>query len=196
MRRILTLVLALAAPALAHAQAVTWTIDPAHSLAAFTVRHMLVANVHGEFNGPRGTVAFDPKNVAGTIQVDAVIDARTINTRNADRDADLKSDDFFDVAKYPTIAFKSKRAQATGAGTFKLVGDLTMHGITREVTLDVEGPTPAVKDLDGLTRIGASATTIVHRRDFGLMYNELIETGGAVVGPDVQISIDLEVTHK
>jgi len=196
MRRILSLLVVLAAPALAHAQAVTWTIDPAHSLASFTVRHMLVTNVHGEFNGPQGTVVFDPKNIAGTLQVSATIDARSINTRNADRDADLKSDDFFDVAKYPTIVFKSKRAQATGTGKFKLIGDLTMHGVTREVTLDVEGPSPAVKDLDGLTRIGASATTTVNRRDFGLVYNELIEGGGAVVGPEVKISIDLEVTHK
>jgi polyisoprenoid-binding protein YceI len=92
--------------------------------------------------------------------------------------------------------FKSKRAQATGAGTFKLIGDLTMHGVTREVTLDVEGPSPAVKDLDGFSRVGASATTTVNRRDFGLVYNELIEGGGAVVGADVKISIDLEVTHK
>jgi polyisoprenoid-binding protein YceI len=185
--------LLLTVPGIAFAQAVTWTIDPGHSAAEFTVRHMLVTNVRGEFDGPTGTVTFDPKNMAGTLQVTATIAAKTINTRNPDRDQDLRSDDFFDVAKYPSIVFKSKHAQSAGAGAFRLVGDLTMHGVTKEVSLDVQGPTPEVRDLDGHTRIGASATTTVDRRDFGLVYNELIEGGGAIVSNDVRITIDVEI---
>jgi polyisoprenoid-binding protein YceI len=185
-----------AAPMTAGAQSVTWTIDPGHSAAQFTVRHMLVANVHGQFDGPTGTVSFDPAKLADTIAVTATLDARSITTHNADRDRDLKSATFFDVTKYPSITFRSKRASAGPAGHLMLVGDLTMHGVTREVTLDVEGPSPSIKDLDGRTRIGASASTKVDRRDFGLRYNELIETGGAVVSNDVQITLDLEMTHK
>jgi len=192
---LLTLVVALAIAAPAHAQLAVWTIDPAHSLAQFTVRHMLVANVRGEFNGPTGTVRFDPAKLLETIAVETTIDARTINTRNADRDADLKSPNFFDVGKYPRITFKSTRAMAGATGHFTLVGDLTMHGVTRQVELDVEGPARAVKDLDGKQRIGASATTVVNRRDFGLMYNELLEAGGAVVANEIHITIDLEMTR-
>lgn len=179
----------------AAAQAVTWTIDPGHSTAQFTVRHMLVANVHGEFDGPTGTVAFDPARIADTLKVHAVLDSRTINTRNAQRDRDLKSAGFFDVEKFTQITFVSTRVVNVTAGHFALVGNLTMHGVTKEVQLDVEGPTPAVKDLDGHARVGATATTLVDRRDFGLRYNELIEGGGAVVGNDVRITIDLEMTR-
>jgi polyisoprenoid-binding protein YceI len=185
-----------AIPATGGAQALAWTIDPGHSTAQFVVRHMLIANVRGEFDGPTGTVTFDPAKVADTLKVDATIDARTISTHNRDRDADLKSPNFFDVAKFQTITFKSKRATAGADGHLNLVGDLTMHGVTREVTLDVEGPTPAVKDLDGRTRVGATGTTTVNRRDYGLRYNELLEAGGAVVGDEIHITIDLEVTHK
>jgi polyisoprenoid-binding protein YceI len=190
------LLICLAFPATAVGQTVTWTIDPGHSAAQFAVRHMLVATVHGEFNGPTGIVSFDPAKVADTLTVSATIDARTISTRNDQRDRDLKSATFFDVAKYPTITFKSKRATAGTAGHIMVIGDLTIHGVTREVTLDAEPPTPAVKDLDGLTRIGSSATTTINRWDFGLRYNELIETGGAVVADQVRISLDLEMTHK
>ncbi len=185
----------LASVASAAAQTATWTIDPGHSTAAFTVRHMLVANVRGEFDGPTGTVAFDPARLADTLKVRAVLDARTISTRNAQRDRDLKSAGFFDVDKFQQIVFVSTRVADVTAGRFTLVGNLTMHGITREVALSVEGPTAAVKDLDGHARVGATATTTVDRRDFGLRYNELIEGGGAVVGNDVRITIDLEMTR-
>jgi len=178
----------------AHAQAVPWTIDPGHSAAQFTVRHMVVANVKGQFDGPTGTVTFDPANVPGTLRVDASIDARTINTRNADRDADLRSDLFFDVSRFPAITFKSKRAEGA-AGRFKVTGDLTMRGVTKEVVLDVDGPTPAIKDIWGNTRVGATASTVVDRRDFGLLYSRILEGGGAVVGNDVTITIDLELTR-
>lgn len=186
----------LAGPAVASAQSLKWTIDPGHSAATFTVRHMMVANVKGEFDGPTGTVSYDPANIAGTLKVEATINVRTISTRNADRDKDLKSDNFFAVAKYPLMTFTSKRAAAGAAGHFTVTGDLTMHGVTREVVLDVEGPTPAVKDLSGQQRVGAALTTTLSRRAFGLLYNELLEAGGAVVGDEVRVTIDLEIFHK
>ncbi|MEO8483946.1 MAG: YceI family protein [Acidobacteriota bacterium] len=192
---VLTLLCGLLSPAPASAQSATWTIDPGHSLAQFTVRHMLVANVHGEFDGPTGTVSFDPARMADTLKIRAVLEARTINTRNAQRDRDLKSAGFFDVQKFTQITFLSTRVTNVTAGHFAVVGNLTMHGVTKEVQLDVEGPTAAVKDLDGHARIGATATTLIDRRDFGLRYNELIEGGGAIVGNDVRITIDLEMTR-
>jgi len=190
------LVLVLALPAPAAAQALSWTIDPGHSNAEFSVRHMVVANVKGQFDGPAGTVTFDAKDIPGTLKVDATIDARTINTRNPDRDKDLKSALFFDVDKYPRITFKSKRAEAAGAGRFKLIGDLTMHGVTKEVTLDVEGPTQTITDIWGSARMGATAKTVVDRREYGLLYSHVLEGGGAVVGNEVTITIDLEVTRQ
>src|SRR3954463_12334126 len=129
-----------AAPPLASAQPATWTIDPGHSSATFSVRHMVVANVKGEFAGPVGTATYDPKDPS-TLRVEATIDARTINTRNPDRDKDLRSDLFFDVAKYPRITFKSKSVTVEGPGKLKVLGDLTIKGVTKSVTLEVEGPT-------------------------------------------------------
>jgi polyisoprenoid-binding protein YceI len=194
--RALLVSLVLGLPSLAAAQPATWTIDPGHSAAQFTVRHMVVSNVRGEFDGPSGTVAFDPKDIPGTLKVQASIDAKTINTRNPDRDKDLRSSLFFDVDKFPRITFASKRAEAVGPGHFKVVGDLTMHGVTKEVTLDVEGPTQEIKDIWGGVRVGATATTKVDRREFGLLYNRVLEAGGAVVGNEVTITIDLEVTRQ
>jgi polyisoprenoid-binding protein YceI len=182
-------------PPAAFAQAATWTVDPGHSAAQFTVRHMVVANVRGEFDGPVGTVTFDPADLR-TLKVDVAFDTKSVNTRNADRDKDLRSDLFFDVAKYPKMTFKSKRGEPSGPGRLKLVGDLTIKGITKEVTLDVEGPTPEIKDIWGERRIGATATTTIDRRQFGLTYSRLLEGGGAVVGDTVTVTIDLEMTRK
>jgi len=179
----------------AAAQTQVWAIDPGHSAATFQVRHMVVANVKGEFAGPVGTATFDPKDLS-TLRLEATIDARTINTRNADRDKDLRSDLFFDVGKYPRITFKSRSVAVQGPGQLKVTGDLTMHGITKPVTLDVEGPTPEIKDIWGSRRIGATAKTTIDRRDFGLVYNRMLEGGGAVVGDRVSIEIDVELTPK
>ena len=179
----------------ASAQAVTWTIDPGHSAAQFTVRHMLVANVRGEFDGPTGTITFDPGDFK-TLKVDVSFDTKTVNTRNPDRDKDLRSDLFLDIAKYPKMTFKSKRAEPSGPGRLKLIGDLTIKGVTKEVTLEVEGPTPEIKDIWGERRIGATATTTIDRRQFGLMYNRMLEGGGAVVGDTVNVTIDVEMTRK
>ena len=143
---VLTLLTALAA--CAAAQSDTWQIDPAHSAAQFTIRHMMISNVKGDFGKMSDTVQYDPADVTKT-GIDATIDAASINTRVEGRDKDLRSPNFFDVEKYPTLTFKSKRAESPGGGKLKLVGDLTMHGTTREVTLDVDGPTPAIKDPRG-----------------------------------------------
>ena len=179
----------------ASAQTVTWTIDPGHSAAQFTVRHMVVSNVRGEFDGPTGTVTFDPTDLR-TLKVDVSFNTKSINTRNADRDKDLRSDLFFDVAKFPKMTFKSRRAEPGAAGHLKLIGDLTIKGVTKEVTLDVEGPTAEIKDIWGEQRIGATATTTIDRRQFGLVYNRMLEGGGAVVGDEVTVTIDIEMTRK
>jgi len=196
----LGVVMSATAPAPIGAQANTakpglWTIDAGHSAATFSIRHMVIANVKGEFNGPVGTATFDPKDLS-TLRVEATIDARTINTRNADRDKDLRSDLFFDVAKYPRITFKSRSATVEGPGKVKVLGDLTIRGVTKPVTLAVEGPTPEIKDIWGSRRIGATATTTIDRRDFGLVYNRVLEGGGAVVGDQVSISLDIELTRN
>lgn len=185
----------LALPGGAAAQSASWTIDPGHSAATFQVRHMIVANVKGEFAGPTGTASFDPKDLS-TLRVEATIDARTINTRNPDRDKDLRSDLFFDVAKYPRITFKSTSVTVDGPGKLKVLGDLTIKGVTQPVTLDVEGPTQEIRDIWGSRRIGATATTTINRRDFNIVYNRMLEGGGAVVGDQVSISLDIELTRN
>jgi polyisoprenoid-binding protein YceI len=192
-RRLAFAVVFAALPVVAGAQTVTWMIDPGHSAATFSVRHMVIANVKGEFAGPVGTATFDPKDLT-TLRVEASIDARTINTRNPDRDKDLRSDLFFDVAKYPRITFKSRSATVDG-GKVKVLGDLTIKGVTKPVTLDVEGPTAEIKDIWGSRRIGATATTTIDRRDFGIVYSRMLEGGGAVVGDQVSISLDIELTR-
>jgi polyisoprenoid-binding protein YceI len=182
-------------PVAAAAQSATWTIDSGHSAASFSVRHMVIANVRGEFGGPVGTASFDPKDLS-TLRIDASIDARTINTRNADRDKDLRSDLFFDVAKYPRITFKSRSVTVAAPGKLNVAGDLTIHGVTKPVTLAVEGPTAEIKDIWGSQRIGATATTTIDRRDFGLVYSRVLEAGGAVVGDQVAISLEIELTRN
>jgi polyisoprenoid-binding protein YceI len=194
-RRLSLVLIALVLPVAASAQTATWTIDPGHSAATFQVRHMVVANVKGEFSGPVGSATFDPKDLS-TLRVEATIDARTINTRNPDRDKDLRSDLFFDVAKYPRITFKSRSVTANGPGKLKVLGDLTIKGVTKAVTLDVEGPTQEIKDIWGSRRIGATATTTIDRRDFNIVYNRMLEGGGAVVGDQVSITLDMEFTRN
>jgi polyisoprenoid-binding protein YceI len=176
------------------AQPVTYVIDSAHSSAQFSVRHMMVSNTKGEFSKVEGTIIYDAKNPEAS-KVEAVIDATTVNTREPKRDSDLRGAEFFDVAKYPKIMFKSK--QVSKSGDHLLVkGDLTIRDITKEVVLTVVGPTPEVKDQRGRMKIGAEATTKLNRREFGLLYNQLIETGGVVVADEVNISIDIEAARK
>jgi len=173
----------------------TYTIDPVHSVADFKVRHLMVSNVRGEFSGVTGTVQFDAANPANS-KVEATIDVNTIQTRDAQRDTHLKSADFFDVEKYPKITFVSNKVVKTGDEEYKINGDLTIHGVTKEVTLEVEGPAPEAKDPYGNVKTGASAKTKINRKDFGLVYNAALETGGVLIGEDVQIHLDLEFTKQ
>lgn len=183
------LVLALAVPAFAQ-DAAKWEIDRAHSAASFAVKHFGVSTVRGSFTNITGTILIDDKNLANS-SVDVTIDAATINTQNQRRDEHLKSADFFEVEKYPTITFKSKKVESAGAGRARVTGDLTMHGVTKEVVLDVEGPTPTFNTGRGIKR-GATATAKLNRRDFGLVWGNIIE-GTAVVGDEIQVTIDLEL---
>jgi len=173
------------------AAAETWKIDPAHSSAQFAVTHLMISTVRGEFTTLSGTIDYDGKDVA-SIRADVTIDAASITTRNEYRDKDLKSDHFFDVAKFPTVIFKSKQAVSSAGGGFKLVGDLTMHGVTKEVTLDGTGLSKIIKGMRGESRVAASATTKVNRQDFGISYSAKLDDGGAVVSDMVAITIDIE----
>jgi polyisoprenoid-binding protein YceI len=176
------------------AQTSNWNIDPAHSTAQFTVRHLGISNVSGNFTKVSGNAVLNEKDIPQS-QVSATIDVGSVDTRVEARDKDLKSPNFFDVEKYPTMEFKSKRIVNNG-GRLQLIGDLTIHGTTREVTLDVDGPTPELNDPWGNVRRGFSATTAINRRDFGLVYNNLLKTGEAVVGDNVKIQIDVEMVKK
>jgi polyisoprenoid-binding protein YceI len=171
-----------------------WKVDPNHSTAGFAVRHMMVSTVRGSFSGLKGTVDYDPANLESA-KANLTIDATTVDTRNENRDKDLKSPKFFDVEKYPTITFVSKRVVPQGQGKFQLVGDMTMHGVTKEVTFSVEGPMPAVKDAKGNLHSGASATTKINRKDFGLTWSGPLEGGGVTVGDDVDLTVEIEMTQ-
>jgi polyisoprenoid-binding protein YceI len=169
-----------------------WTVDSSHSAANFSVRHMMVTTVRGQLGPITGTVEYDGKDVQ-SVKADVRIDVNGITTQNAKRDNHLRSDDFFDAANHPSITFRSKRVEAAGPGAFKLVGDLTLRGTTREVALNVEGPTPPVKGMGGV-RIGATATTKINRLEYGLKWNSMVEAG-PVVSDEVSITIDLELTR-
>jgi polyisoprenoid-binding protein YceI len=176
------------------AQTPTWNIDPNHSTAQFTVRHMGLSNVSGTFNKVTGTAQMDEKDF-GKSSVDAVIDVASVDTRVEMRDNDLRSDHFFDVAKYPTMEFKSKRIEKQGDG-YKLVGDLTMHGVTKEVSLSMDQPSGILTDPKGNQHRGFSANTTINRKDWDLKYNNLLQSGEAVVGDNVKIQIDVELVKK
>jgi polyisoprenoid-binding protein YceI len=169
----------------------TYQIDAAHSNVQFSVRHLMVSNVRGTFSGVTGTVSYDPdKPTEATI--DAVVDINTVNTNDEKRDGHLKSPDFFDVAQYPVMEFKSKRVERAGAGEYKVTGDLTVHGVTKEVSLSVEDVSGEAKDPWGNIKIGATVKGKLKRSDFGLTWNAPLETGGVLVGDDVKIEFDLQ----
>jgi polyisoprenoid-binding protein YceI len=185
---------ALLASLSALAQTSTWNIDPAHSSAQFTVRHLGISNVTGSFTKVSGSVDINDNDITQS-HVLASVDVNTIDTRVEARDKDLKSDHFFDVEKYPTIEFKSKRVVGSG-GKLQVIGDLTIHGATREVSLDVDGPTAALTDPWGNSRRGISAATTISRKDFNLTYNNMLKSGEAVIGDSVKIQIDAELVKK
>lgn len=169
----------------------TWNIDPAHATAEFKVKHMMIANVKGHFSKVTGVLNHaegDPTKSS----IEATIEAGSLETRETQRDAHLKSEDFLHVEKFPTLSFKSTDIKVAGDGELKVQGDLTIRGVTRKVTFAVEGPTPATKDPWGNTRIAVSATTKINRKDFGLVWNAALETGGILVGDDVTITLDVE----
>lgn len=182
-----------ALPSLALAS--TWDVDGSHSAAGFSVRHMMVSNVKGSLGEVKGALNLDDKDVTKST-VEATIDVNGINTGNAKRDEHLKSPDFFNVAQYPTITFKSTKVAKAGAGKLKVTGDLTMHGVTKSVVLDVEGPSKEAKDPWGNTRTGVAASTKLNRKDFGLTYNQALETGGVAVGEEVTVNLELELVKK
>jgi polyisoprenoid-binding protein YceI len=169
----------------------TWNIDPIHSNAQFKVKHMMISNVKGEFTAVTGKLELNSADITKS-RVEASIDAATINTREAQRDAHLKSADFLDVEKFPVLTFKSTRVSKSGIGELAVEGDLSIHGVTRNVVFEVEGPSAPMKDPWGNTRIGIAATTRIKRKDFGLTWNAALETGGIMVGEEVTITLDAE----
>jgi polyisoprenoid-binding protein YceI len=172
----------------AMAQTETWYLDPPHSSAQFAVRHLGISTVRGAFTKVGGVVVNSPDLSKASVNV--TIDASSVDTRVQRRDDDLRSDHFFDVAKYPTITFQSKRVESAGAGKLKVTGDLTMHGVTKEVVLDVDGPTPPMKDPRGTSHRGLSATTTLSRADYGINFD------AGMVGDQVAIQLDVELVDK
>ncbi|HTS60616.1 MAG TPA: YceI family protein [Candidatus Acidoferrales bacterium] len=170
----------------------TWKIDPVHSTAEFKVKHMMISHVKGQFTSLSGTVVLDEGNMANS-RAETTIDAASVHTRDEQRDAHLKSADFFDVEKFPTLTFRTTKIARTGDGEISAEGDLTIHGVTRKVTFAVEGPTAPAKDPWGNTRIGLSATTKINRKDFGLNWNAALEAGGILVGEEVTITLDVQL---
>ena len=171
------------------AQTVAWQVDPAHSAAQFAVKHMGISTVRGQFTKTTGLAQIDDKDITKS-QIEVTVDTTTLDTRVEGRDKDVKGPNYLDSDKFPTMTFKSKRIVAAGEGKLKLTGDLTIHGVTKEVTFDVEGPSAPINGPGGAPRRGASAVTRINRKDFG------INGGGAFVGDDVEITIDMEMTHK
>ena len=189
-RRILSLVAIAVFTVAAWAQASEWQIDPAHTTAGFTVRHMGISNVHGRFVKTSGSATVDDSDITKS-SVNATMDVNSIDTGNESRDNDLKSPNYFDAAQFPTITFKSKSVSKNGDNKLKVVGDLTIHGVTKEVTLDVDGPSAPIERGGGKRR-GLSATTSVNRKDFGVG----AKAPAVMVGEDIKIDIDAELTQK
>jgi polyisoprenoid-binding protein YceI len=169
----------------------TWNIDPAHSAAEFKVKHMMISNVKGSFRGLKGMLTLDESDPTRS-SISANVDVATLSTGDDQRDAHLKSADFFDAARFPEMTFQSTAVSRDRDGEYKVTGDLTMHGVTKQVTFAVEGPGAPGKDPWGNTRIGISASTRINRKDYGLSWNSALETGGVLVGEDVTLTIDAQ----
>jgi polyisoprenoid-binding protein YceI len=196
MRNVFTtclVLVALSVPLCASAE--TYDIDPAHSSFAFKIRHLTVSNVTGTFGKPKGSAVIDDRDIT-SLRVEVALDASSIDTGNAKRDEHLRGPDFFDVAKYPSITFVSKKISRIDSNKIRVSGDLTIRGITKEVAVDVEGPTPEIKDPGGKMRRGATGTAKINRKDFGIAWNRTLDTGGLVVGDDVLISVEVELIRN
>jgi len=181
---------ALALPA--SAGTTTYQIDPRHSSAGFGVTHLMISTVRGEFHGVTGTVVVDDMDISKS-SVNVTIDATTVDTREPDRDKHLKSEAFFDVAKHPTITFQSTKVERNADGTLKVIGDLTIRGVTKAAVLTASLPKTPIKDPWGLQRTATSATTKINRQDFGVAWNQKLDSGGVVVGDDVNVTLDVEM---
>ena len=181
---------ALALPA--SAGTTTWQIDPMHSSAQFAVTHLMLSTVRGEFHGLKGTLSLDDKDITKST-VEVTIDVNSVDTQEPNRDAHLKSPDFFDVAKYPTLTFKSTKVEQVSPGELKVTGDLTIHGVTKQVVLNVSGPKTPIKDPMGMQRTAVSATAKINRQDFGVSWKKTLDSGGVVVSDEVRITIDVEL---
>lgn len=173
----------------------TWKFDPIHTAAQFSVRHLTISTVRGAFSKVTGTVELDDQDVRKS-KVDVSIDVSTVDTREPARDKDLRSDHFFDVEHFPTMTFKSTKVEQAGAGKLRVTGNLTIRGVTKEVVLDVDGPTAPIKDQYGNQRAAVNATTKINRQDFGVKWNATIDNGSVVVGDEVNINIDAEMTKQ
>jgi polyisoprenoid-binding protein YceI len=173
---------------------IKYIIDPSHSTASFSIKHMMIAKVHGGFEKLTGSFSLDPQNLAQS-QIEASIDTASINTRENQRDNHLKSADFFDVEKFPSITFKSTELEKKG-DRINVVGELTIKGITKKISLEIEGPTAEIKDPWGNTKIGASSTTKINRKDFGLTWNAALEAGGLLVGDEVSITLEVQFVKQ
>jgi len=191
----LSAVLGLILATASSAYAATWQIDPAHSSVQFAVRHLMVSTVRGTFNTVSGTVTTDDADPTQS-SVEATIDVNSIDTREPKRDSHLKSPDFLDAATYPTITFKSTKVAKVGENKFAVTGNLTLHGVTKEVVLEVEGSPRELKDPSGNIKLGGSAHTKINRQDFGVTWNKGLDGGGVVVGDDIEITIDIELVKK
>ena len=193
MKALGALLLTVAVPAVSWAT--NWNIDGSHTTVSFKVRHMMVTDVRGEFGKVEGKVELDDKNLSKS-KVDVTIDVASISTRDEKRDAHLKSPDFFDAAKHSKITFTSTKVASAGKGKLKVTGKLTMKGVTKKVTLDVSGLTNEVKSPWGSYHRGATATTTINRKDFGISWNQNLDAGGLLVGDEVKITIDIELVRK
>jgi polyisoprenoid-binding protein YceI len=177
------------------ASAATYDIDPAHSSFNFKVRHLTVSNVTGTFGKENGIVEIDDREITA-LKVEVTLDASSIDTGHAKRDEHLRGPDFFDVAKYPTLKFVSRKISRIDANKIQVTGDLTIRDVTKEVTVDVEGPTPEIKDPGGKMRRGATGTTKINRKDYGITWNRTLDSGGLVVADEVSISVEIELIRN
>jgi polyisoprenoid-binding protein YceI len=177
-----------------HAQAKDWKIDPAHSEADFAIKHMAISTVHGSFRGVSGIIHLDPANVSKS-SVEASVDVNTVDTGVAYRDGDLKSSRFFDTTKYPAMTFKSTSISKTG-DHYAVMGDLTLHGVTKRVVLNLEMPGKEQIGSKGEVRRGFTASTTLHRQDFGLTWNDILKSGDTALGDDVKIELDVEALQQ
>ena len=183
----------LCSPALAEAS--SWEIDPAHTAIEFSVRHMMVSTVKGQFEKVKGTLELDDKDITKSV-VEVTIDLNSVNTHEPKRDGHLKSPDFFDTAKFPTATFKSTKVQKAGKNKLKVTGELNLHGVTKPVVLEVDGPTEAYKTPYGTMVRGVHATAKLDRKDFGIGWNKVLDNGGVLVGNEVKLELNVELAEK